>query len=477
MSDLRSLQRRIIEAELIKARLTQLRSWDYEPHAGQEEFHRATAKIRALFTGNRFGKSRAAAQDCNWWALGNHPHQKTPRPPVRIRVVGDGYDYGVNKILLPIFRQVVDPEFLHGGTWDTAYTAGSHTLLYKNGSFIEFMSYKLKDLGRGAQMFAGVALDLVWHDEHSPFDIWQENMTRLIDRRGHAIITLTPILGKTWEHSEIYEAWQEGQPGIACFTGEMTDNPYLPPEAIAEYLASVKDPQMREVRKSGVWIALGGMVYAMWDKQAHFIPFDQQRVDRCTKSVIIDPHPSKPTAVLWCGVGPRQELFAYREYRAAKRIPAICDDIRRLSEREDIRRYLIDPKWGWINQQETGKSIHETYRENRIPVEPASKDKWGRIERMREMLEVSPSTGQANFEVMKTCPRLAWEFDHKKFKPQSDAARGSDRWETIDEDDDLLVCAEYFVRSNPAYVGAKRSERSMEPVYAGSEFKRSGMGR
>lgn len=463
MTDVSALQRQVTEAERIAARLAQLRARDYQPHTGQEPFHRSSERIRALFTGNRFGKSRAAAQECHWWACGNHPYQKTPSPPVRIRVVGDGFDYGIEKVLLPIFRTIIDPHLLKGGSWADAYSAGTHTLYYHNGSVIEFMSYKLNDLGRGAQMFAGVALDLVWHDEHSPFDIWQENLTRLIDRNGRAILTLTPILGKTWEHAEVYERWQNGEPGIACFIGAMTDNPYLPPEAVQTYLSAITDPQMREVREAGVWVALGGMVYAMWDPAVHVIPYDQSRVTEASKTVIIDPHPAKPTAVLWCGVGPRQDLFAYREYRAAKRISEICDDIRRLSESERIERFLIDPKWGWVNHAETGMSVHKTYIQHGIPVAAGSADKWGRIEQLRRALAVSPISRQAGFQVMQSCPRLAWEVSHKKFKPQSESMREGDRLATIDEDDDLLVCAEYFVMSNPLFVG------DCGPIFQSSE--------
>ncbi len=463
MTDVRHLQWQLIEAERIAARLAQLQQWEYHPHPGQEAFHRSPARIRALFTGNRFGKTYAAAHECHWWAIGQHPYGATPPPPVRIRAVGDGFDYGVEKVLIPTFRELINPDYLKGGSWDSGYSAGTHTLHYANGSTIEFMSYKLKDLGRGAQMFAGVALDLIWHDEHSPFDIWQENLTRLVDRGGRAVITLTPILGKTWEHTEIYERWQRGEAGVECFTGAMSENPHLSPEAIEQYLQGITDPQLREVREQGVWVALGGMVYARWNPRVHVVPYDEARVRDATKYVIIDPHPAKPTAVLWCGVDPDGTMFAYREYRQAKLIPEICEDIRELSRGESILGYLIDPHWGWVNHAETGQSVHETYRKNRIPVKPASSDKWGRMEQMRVGLSAVPGTGKPIFTVMQSCPRLAWEFAHKKFKPQTAAMKAGDRLATIDEDDDLLTCAEYFVMAAPDYIDPHREE---EPYWA-----------
>ena len=104
MSDIHFLQQQVVEAERIAARLAQLKTLEYHPHPGQEAFHQSTTRIRGIYTGNRFGKSWAAAKECDWWATDRHPHRATRPVPCRIRVVGDGFDYGIKEIILPIFK-------------------------------------------------------------------------------------------------------------------------------------------------------------------------------------------------------------------------------------------------------------------------------------------------------------------------------------------------------------------------------------
>jgi hypothetical protein len=146
-------------------------------------------------------------------------------------------------------------------------------------------------------------------------------------------------------------------------------------------------------------------------------------------------------------------MFAYRERIYKCPIPEICDGIRAECEAdEDVRRWWIDSHWGWADN-ETGKSIAEQYQDNGIPVQPASNDKTGGIQLMQTALEVSPSTRRAMFEVMDTCVETAKQFERYVWKPQTQAMREGDRWQTIDEYDDLVTCARYFVQTNPRFQG------------------------
>lgn len=441
----------------------------YTPNVFQVQIHESSARIRGAYTANRIGKSWGAVKECDKWATGQHLHNETHPVPNRIRAIGDGFDYGIKQIMIPIFKRLVNPSDLRGGSWEDAYSKGDRTLYYANGSTIQFMSYKLGEMGSGAQKFAGVELDLFWFDEHGPQIVWTENLAR-VGPRGpvHAINTLTPVLGKTWEHEEIYEKWEAGEPDVECFTGTIWDNPYLGEGAAQSVLDGESDPQMREVRESGEWINLGGQVYPMFDREKHFVPFDADRVRQSTKSLIIDPHPSRAKGhhILWCGVDQDQRMFCYREAIYKKPIPEICDSIRADSGEEDIRRFWIDPHWGWV-ENESGKSIAQQYQESGIPVQPASKDKTGGIVLMQTALEVSPTTERAMFEVMRSCPVTAKQFEKYSWKPQTKAATESDRWTTIDTKDDYVTDARYFVQTNPRFQGKRRAR------VTGSSFNKS----
>ena len=455
--------------------------YTYIPSLFQRLFHESMKRVRGLFTANRVGKSTAAAHECDWIARGEHPYQETPDVPVRIRVLGDGYEHGIDKVLIPIFKSVCNPKYLQGGSWATAYAVGEHTLTYANGSTIEFMSYKLGDLGRGAQMFAGVELDLLWADEHCPPEVWAENQARIGKRALRSIVTLTPVLGKTWEYEEIWERWQRGEPGYECFTASIQDNPYLDQEAVAAFLGSIGDPNLRDVREHGTWINLGGAVYPMFERQWHLVPFDAKRVASATKTVLIDPHESRAKGdhVLWCGVDQDQRMFCYREWIAKIPVTEIADGIRsRCSEdsrlNEDIRRWFMDGAGIWWNvDQHTGMSVAQQYQDAGIPVQPASRDKQGGIKLMQTALEVSPSKRRATFEVMDTCPETAIQFEKYRWKPQTMAMTEADRWVTIDERDDLVTLARYYVQTNPRYMGQAVSKDAIKVTGAGVRIHRA----
>jgi hypothetical protein len=56
-------------------------------------------------------------------------------------------------------------------------------------------------------------------------------------------------------------------------------------------------------------------------------------------------------------------------------------------------------------------------------------------------------------EVMASCPVTARQLERYSWKPQTQAMREGDRWQTIDESDDLATCLRYFVQTDPRYEG------------------------
>jgi hypothetical protein len=439
--------------EVLDRRALVQSSFDYIPHPGQLEFHSDTHRIRACFTGNRWGKSFAAAHEVDWWCGGDHPYRQAYSPPVRVRCIADGFDYGVEKILIPIFKQTINPKRLVGRSWESGYAAGKHEIHYANGSVIQFMSYSQKDQGRAAQKFEGDVLDLFWPDEHCPFEIVEACRARIGSRPVHEIYTLTPILGKTWEYDDLYTAWQKATNlDVAVFEGEGTDNPHVSGEGLQSLYGAIRDPNMLRVRKGGEWINVGGAVYGAWNTDVHFIRYDPEIVKRLTKTTIIDPHPSKPEAILWCGIDITNKRYAYREALLRLPVPMVADQIRARSAGERIDRWIFDNNWNWTDK-DSGKSKREMYEDARIgPFLPGHENQWDRIERLRWLLNV-PGSGGPMLYVMDSCPELAEQIQRNRFKPQTEAMKEGDRWTRIEERDDLLDCLEYYGMSDDVYLG------------------------
>lgn len=188
------------------------------------------------------------------------------------------------------------------------------------------------------------------------------------------------------------------------------------------------------------------------------------------KFVFVDPAQSKPNAVLWCGTD-RMGEFAYQELRANGTPRDMVNMIREKSAGQYISDWYIDSKWEWTDQN-SGTSLKRQYIEAGLPVKDAPGDKWGRIAMMQDALAVDPNVDRPRFVVMKSCPRLDWEFKYKQYHPQK---RGkSDRPSTVDRDDDLLTCAEYFEALRPgAFLAAGMGGRT-GPVYPQNVVARFG---
>jgi hypothetical protein len=77
--------------------------------------------------------------------------------------------------------------------------------------------------------------------------VWEENCARIIDRNGFGIITLTPVLGSTWEFDEVYQKWQNGNKSYECWVGSTDENEILDSSVIEEIFGDLSDPVMRDI--------------------------------------------------------------------------------------------------------------------------------------------------------------------------------------------------------------------------------------
>src|SRR5690242_13041120 len=153
----------------------------YKPHEKQYQFHSAKKKKKLYIGGNRSGKTFGGVAEAIWRATCKHPYRPDLNAigPTRGRVVAVSFTEGVEKIMFPIYKRLLYPSILRGGSWETAYDKSLRTLFFTNGSTIEFMSYD-QDL----EKFAGTSRHWIHFDEEPPKSIYIECMARLIDTDG-----------------------------------------------------------------------------------------------------------------------------------------------------------------------------------------------------------------------------------------------------------------------------------------------------
>ena len=150
-------------------------------------------------------------------------------------------------------------------SWEDSYHAAKHVLTLENDSELEIMSYE-QDLDK----FAGVPRHFIHFDEEPPKNIFGECKARLVDYRGSYWLTMTPVDGMTWTYDEIFEPGMNGDPLIDVIVVDMTDNPHIDQDEIADFLSGL-DAEERIIRGKGEYIAIGGLVFKFFDSQKHVI--------------------------------------------------------------------------------------------------------------------------------------------------------------------------------------------------------------
>lgn len=179
--------------------------YDYTPSEKQAIFHKMPQKNRLYIGGNRSGKSLGSTIEAIWWLTHSHPHRKTPEGPIRGRVVAVDFLNGVDKIILPLYKQWLPKKFLVNGSWEDSYSKERHVLTLNNGSFVEFMSQD-QDLDK----FAGSSRHFIHFDEECPQTVFRECLARLVDTAGVWWMSQTPVQGMEWIFEDIYIPAKEG---------------------------------------------------------------------------------------------------------------------------------------------------------------------------------------------------------------------------------------------------------------------------
>jgi phage terminase large subunit-like protein len=440
----------------------------YIPHNKQEKFHRATEAKRLYIGGNRSGKTTGGIVEDIWWLTHRHPYRKIPDRPIAGRIICVDFLNGIEKIIKPQLKQWIPPSELRGGTWTDAYDAGTRTLNFENGSFVELMSYD-QDLDK----FAGTSRDFVHFDEEPPEVIYEENMARLIDRRGSMWMTLTPIEGMEWIFDQLYEKGRIGTPGISVVEVDMAENPHLSPEAVEEYLAGLNEEE-RQVRGSGKFITRGGLVYKAFSPEVHLIdPLDPAdlRSSNYRHYSSLDHGFNNPTSVHWHAVDRDNQVITFDEHYASGLI--IDDHARIIHEKEvvhgrkaDIR--VCDPALAQ-RQAVTGTSIQTEYAIRGIGMILGNNDVATGVAKINEYLKTKGPLGKPLWLITRNNVNLIREISKLRWKTWSTHKQASmnNPYEQIHKKDDH-ACDEcrYFFTFMPRLAQPTRPL----PVAGQSEF-------
>ncbi len=425
----------------------------YDPQEQQKPFHTSTKRIRAVFGGNRSGKSVCGACEAVWYATGTHPYKNIPVPNYG-RICCTDFTNGIEKVILPEIKRWLPKAMIQ------RYDIESRTLYLTNGSTIEFMSYD-----QDPEKFESASRHWVWFDEEPSQEIYKACQMRLLDTRGDLWMTMTPLRGLTWVYSDVYE--QAGvNKNIDVFVLDTLQNPYLDAEVIEDLSKGFSEAE-REARLQGKFVQASGLIYKEYNPEIHNI----QRFklpDHWIRVCALDPHPRNPTVVLYLAVTPTryflQELekngikspgeikgdevyVVYDEVYPAEAqiISQVCLMMKAKEGRDYINYRLID------NSANTpdpivGTTVKEEFEKHGIRTILAEKDVSNRIFKVREALAAN------RLFFFNDLVNTIWEIRHYAW---DDYKMGRDYKDAKEKPrkkrDHAMDCLGYLISSNPSY--------------------------
>jgi len=155
------------------------------------------------------------------------------------------------------------------------------------------------------------ALDIVWVEEANAFI--RDDLDELLPRmRGKAASWTQIILTTNSDHPFhwIKQLMDSGNPDIAVFYSDWSQNPYNPPEYEDKLnmLTGLKRARLRD----GLWVQAEGVVYPEFDQSVHVIdPIDIP--DDWARFRVIDFGFVNPFVCQWWAVDKENRMYMYRE--------------------------------------------------------------------------------------------------------------------------------------------------------------------
>lgn len=458
---------------------TQPNIYNYQPHPKQLKFHQLPEKERLFVAGNRSGKSYSCVVEGIYFLTKTHPYRENIVGQVRGRVVGVDFLNGIDKIIIPLYKQLMPAEYLINGSWADSYSEKHHVLTLKDGSFVEFMSQD-QDLDK----FAGTSRHFVHFDEECPKVIFEECKVRLIDTNGDWWMSETPVEGMEWIYDDLYEpyfdALEKGEkPRIGLVQMRTDENPYLNEEAIERILGSFS-AEDRAVRQAGEYLQLSGSLYKDFREPTHadmsYEEFMETWNPAAGRMYLTGDHGvNNPTAWLWIWADVKGSLTVVREYYVSDGTVADhAKAIHEITAELGVKIYVTtgDPmmkqRTGFANNLGQPMSIADLYAEHgvHLSIDNIPRDKSVGVNKILMYLKLNPKTGRPFFTVLRECTNTIRELKgakrnrwvNKKIAAMKNAPEG--QREKDDHTTDAIRYAMTFMRDlGPAELDGTAPDR------------------
>ncbi len=263
----------------------------FKPHAGQKAFLESPARIRAMFSGNGFGKTTALAIDLIHCHLRTHPFRNTSRVQHSWLLI-KGFDK-VEDYWTEIKRWCPPSKLPHPNKLGTS---NIRRFEWQDGSYTTVYSHD-QDSGK----LEGTNIDALFCDEPPPRSLWVAAFRGLRNNPDYFVVIAGTPISEPWLYEDIYvPGMNKTDPNIFIVQGSTYDNPHLSKQWISDFENQITDDEKR-VRLHGEFAHLQGRIFKEFTRQTHVY-----RVQTWPREwpvyCAIDPHPRKPHTAVYLGV-------------------------------------------------------------------------------------------------------------------------------------------------------------------------------
>jgi len=433
------LIRAIVLKRALAYKASHFRSQYYNPHAKQRIAQALDAEpnVAGLFGGQRTGKSMLAAAETTYHLTGLYPEWwegRTFHFPTKVWVASESQELtrdGAQTLLLgdlaggKIGTGTIPLELLGRKTMKRGISDAVDTIRVKHSSG-GWSELGFKAYNQGREPFQSVTRDYIWLDEEPPEDIYNECSMRVMSAGGYMLLAFTPLSGMS-NVCVIFLADDKAE-SVGMVNMSWADNPYLPPEMIADLEARML-PHEREARQFGKPIMGSGLIWPVPSTVITCDPFQPPKY--WPRGVTMDFGWTAPTGALCGAIEPESDtLYVWWEYKVAEQPPLV-----HAAAVNAIVAGGSVPVWGDPAGQQSGqkdgdKLIEEYRTKGNLHIELANNEVHAGLVRVYHRM----ITGK--LKIFSTCQTLLAEIRMYHYD-QKGKVKG-------DQDDHLCDCLRYL---------------------------------
>lgn len=476
----------------------------YRPLPEAEAFHKSPAKRRLALGSNRAAKTMSAAIECARAVCACDPYGKSPERDGRFVAVGFHGDHigqiMWRKLSYPGAFQMVPDEIT--GEWRSVRPDPANPLLLdpidlarthlwkpaaplipprmiaeigweKKNENIPRMVYlttgwELRFCSSKASADRGSDINALWLDEEiENRDWWNEGCRGLVDRRGWAVWSATPQ-SATDQLFALHDSAQDAtDPDLVEFKFTIDNNPYILPEAKAQFYKDlvVQGPDEVAVRYYGEFAAAGLRVYPEFQPLTVHGCDPREIPDEWTRFMSVDPG-FQVCAIVFAAMPPDgSEVHVFSEAYIRDCTPEkFADAVSLRMGRVQYEAFIIDDCGSRARLANTGGTIADAYwaalksrdiRARQAGFVTGSSDTSGRTADLKEWMKVGDD-GRAKLQIHRgQCPNLEREIKRESYRKDSADKRKLKKSHMSD-------AIEYLAAFKPRY---RKPERLSQSAY------------